>query len=34
MIPKKPAPDMMRGSNRFSEEIMRNQDFAAASLEA
>jgi hypothetical protein len=25
MIPKKPAPDLIRGGNRFSEEIMRNR---------
>jgi hypothetical protein len=23
MIPKKPAPDLIRGGNRFSEKIMR-----------
>ncbi len=23
MIPKKPAPDLIRGENRFSEKIMR-----------
>jgi hypothetical protein len=23
MIPKKPAPHLMRGGNRFSEKIMR-----------
>ena len=23
MIPKKPAPDLIRGGNRFSDEIMR-----------
>jgi len=23
MIPKKPAPDLIRGGNRFSERIMR-----------
>jgi hypothetical protein len=25
MIPKKPAPDLIRGGNRFSEKIMRKQ---------
>jgi hypothetical protein len=25
MIPKKPAPDLIRGGNRFSEEIMLKQ---------
>jgi hypothetical protein len=25
MIPKKPAPDLIRGGNRFSEEIMPNK---------
>src|SRR5262249_19146439 len=25
MIPKKPAPHLMRGGNRFSEKIMRQQ---------
>ena len=25
MIPKKPAPDLIRGGNRFSEMIMRKQ---------
>jgi hypothetical protein len=25
MIPKKPAPHVMRGGNRFSEKIMRQQ---------
>jgi hypothetical protein len=24
MIPKKPAPDLIRGGRRFSEKIMRN----------
>jgi hypothetical protein len=24
MIPKKPAPDLIRGGNRFSEKITRN----------
>jgi hypothetical protein len=24
MIPKKPAPDLIRGGYRFSEKIMRN----------
>jgi hypothetical protein len=26
MIPKKPAPDLIRGGNRFSEKIMLNQE--------
>jgi len=25
MIPKKPAPDLIRGGHRFSEKIMLNQ---------
>jgi len=25
MIPKKPAPDLIRGGNRFSEKIMRKK---------
>jgi hypothetical protein len=25
MIPKKPAPDLIRGGNRFSEKIMLHQ---------
>jgi len=25
MIPKKPAPDLIRGENRFSEKIMLEQ---------
>jgi hypothetical protein len=25
MIPKKPAPDVIRGGNRFSEKIMLKQ---------
>jgi len=25
MIPKTPAPDVIRGGYRFSEEIMRNE---------
>ena len=25
MIPKKPAPDLIRGGTRFSEKIMRKQ---------
>jgi hypothetical protein len=25
MIPKKPAPDLIRGGNRFSEQIMLKQ---------
>jgi len=25
MIPKKPAPHLMRGGYRFSEKIMRNE---------
>jgi hypothetical protein len=25
MIPKKPAPDLIRGGNRFSEKIMRQK---------
>jgi hypothetical protein len=24
MIPKKPAPDLIRGGNRFSDQIMRH----------
>jgi hypothetical protein len=26
MIPKKPAPDLIRGGNRFSEKIMREKN--------
>jgi hypothetical protein len=26
MIPKMPAPDLIRGENRFSEKIMRKQN--------
>jgi hypothetical protein len=26
MIPKKPAPDLIRGGNRFSEKIMPEQN--------
>jgi hypothetical protein len=26
MIPKKPAPDLIRGGNRFSEKIMLKQE--------
>jgi hypothetical protein len=25
MIPKKPAPDLIRGGNRFSDRIMRKK---------
>ena len=25
MIPKKPAPDLIRGGNRFSDKIMPNE---------
>jgi hypothetical protein len=25
MIPKKPAPDLIRGGRRFSDKIMRNK---------
>jgi len=25
MIPKKPAPDLIRGGNRFSDKIMHNE---------
>jgi len=25
MIPKKPAPDLIRGGHRFSEKIMRRE---------
>ncbi len=25
MIPKKPAPDLIRGGNRFSDQIMREE---------
>jgi hypothetical protein len=25
MIPKKPAPDLIRGGNRFSDKIMRKK---------
>jgi hypothetical protein len=25
MIPKEPAPDLIRGGNRFSEKIMRQE---------
>ena len=28
MIRKKPAPDLIRGENRFSEKIMRHQKMA------
>ena len=27
MIPKKPAPDLIRGGNRFSDKIMRQESF-------
>jgi len=27
MIPKKPAPDLIRGGNRFSEKIMLNKNW-------
>jgi hypothetical protein len=30
MIPKKPAPDLIRGGTRFSEKIMPKQMAAAA----
>jgi hypothetical protein len=26
MMPKKPAPDLIRGGNRFSEKIMLKQE--------
>jgi len=26
MIPKKPAPDLIRGGNRFSDKIMLKQE--------
>jgi len=26
MIPKKPAPDLIRGGDRFSDKIMRKQN--------
>jgi hypothetical protein len=29
MIPKKPAPDLIRGGNRFSEQIMLKQKAGA-----
>jgi len=29
MIPKKPAPDLIRGVKRFSDKIMRKQQDAA-----
>ena len=29
MIPKKPAPDLIGGGNRFSDQIMRKENFAA-----
>jgi len=28
MIPKKAAPDVIRGGNRFSDKIMRNTEIA------
>jgi hypothetical protein len=28
MIPKKPAPDLIRGGNRFSEKIMPHQQIS------
>jgi hypothetical protein len=28
MIPKKPAPDLIRGGNRFSDKIMLKKDSA------
>jgi len=31
MIPKKPAPDLIRGGPRFSEKIMLNQKAGASS---
>jgi len=34
MIPKKPAPDLIRGENWFSEKIMLNQRINARSLRA
>jgi hypothetical protein len=32
MIPKKPAPDLIRGGNRFSEKIMLLQNVRDAAL--
>jgi hypothetical protein len=29
MIPKKPAPHLMRGGNRFSDEVMLKQNALA-----
>jgi hypothetical protein len=29
MIPKMPAPDLIRGANRFSEKIMRQREAAS-----
>src|SRR5450756_1268459 len=33
MIPKKPAPDLIRGGNRFSEKIMRKAKICEAKEE-
>jgi hypothetical protein len=30
MMPKKPAPDLIRGGSRLSEKIMRRQNVGAA----
>jgi hypothetical protein len=30
MIPRKPTPDLIRGGNRFSEEIMLQRDVCTA----
>jgi hypothetical protein len=32
MIPKKPAPDLIRGGNRFLEKIMLKQKAAATAM--
>jgi hypothetical protein len=34
MIPKKPAPHLMRGGYRFSEKIMRQQEGPDRSVNA
>jgi len=32
MIPKKPAPDLIRGGNRFSDKIMLDQKSTHAEI--
>jgi hypothetical protein len=34
MIPKKPAPDLIRGGNRFSDEIMLTRKGQAGETDA